>query len=97
MPKLTGHIVAFAVIHGIFLSLGEIGPENDFGLLASKSGPTAVCGKYYGAAAAVWKAGTFVGTLAFPQIIDAFLGDSTTAGTLDRLVLGTVSDHAVSV
>ena len=35
--KLTEHIAAFAVFYGIFLSLGEAGPGNNLGLLASKS------------------------------------------------------------
>lgn len=39
-----------------------IGPGNCLGLLAGKSGPTAVRGQYYGAAAAIGKVGAFVGT-----------------------------------
>ena len=73
--KLTEHIVAFAVVHGIFLSLGEVLPGNNSGLLTSKSGPTSVRGQYYGTAAAVWKAGAFVGTWVFSLIIDTFGGD----------------------
>jgi hypothetical protein len=38
------------------------GPGNCLGLLAGKSGPTAVRGQYYGFAAAVGKVGAFVGT-----------------------------------
>ena len=64
--KLTDHIAAFAVVYGLFLSLGEVGPGNNLGLLASKSGPTAVRGQYYGIAATVGKVGSFVGTWAFP-------------------------------
>ena len=70
--ELTEHIVAFSVVHGTFLSLGEVGPRNDFGLLVSKPGPTAVHGQYYGTAAAVQKAGAFVGTWAFSPIIGTF-------------------------
>lgn len=69
---LQDHIAAFAVIYGIFLSFGEMGPGNCLGLLASKSGPTAVRGQFYGTAAAVGKIGAFVGTWAFPPMISAF-------------------------
>lgn len=62
LRRLKSHIGAFAVVYGIFLSLGELGPGNCLGLLASKSGPTAVRGQYYGVAAAVGKVGAFVGT-----------------------------------
>ena len=68
--KLTNHIAAFAVVYGIFLSLGELGPGNCLGMLAAKSGPTAVRGQYYGFAAAVGKIGAFVGTWVFPPIIN---------------------------
>jgi hypothetical protein len=50
------------VVYGIFLSFGELGPGNNLGLLAAKTGPTAVRGQYYGFAAAVGKVGAFVGT-----------------------------------
>ena len=78
--KLTDHIAAFTVVYGLFLSLGEVGPGNNLGLLASKSGPTAVRGQYYGIAAAVGKVGLFVGTWASPPIIDASGDDITTRG-----------------
>ncbi|KAJ7183190.1 MFS Git1p-related glycerophosphoinositol and glycerophosphocholine permease [Mycena filopes] len=67
---LKNHIGAFAVIYGIFLCFGELGPGNNLGLLASKSSPTAVRGQFYGVAAAVGKVGAFVGTYAFPPMID---------------------------
>lgn len=38
------------------------GPGNCLGVLAAKTGPTAVRGQYYGFAAAVGKVGAFVGT-----------------------------------
>ncbi|KAF9451867.1 MFS Git1p-related glycerophosphoinositol and glycerophosphocholine permease [Macrolepiota fuliginosa MF-IS2] len=60
--QLTKHIAAFAVVYGIFLSFGELGPGNCLGLLASKTSPTAIRGQYYGAAAAIGKVGAFVGT-----------------------------------
>jgi hypothetical protein len=60
--QLKKKIAAFAVIYGIFLSFGELGPGNCLGLLASKSGPTAVRGQFYGVAAAIGKVGAFAGT-----------------------------------
>lgn len=60
--QLTVHVGAFAVVYGIFLSFGELGPGNCLGLLAAKSGPTAVRGQFYGMAAAIGKVGAFVGT-----------------------------------
>ncbi|BGP51111.1 glycerophosphoinositol permease [Rhodotorula kratochvilovae] len=70
--RLTEHIAAFAVVYGIFLSLGEAGAGDVLGLLASKSWPTAVRGQMYGLAAAIGKIGAYVGVWAFPAIIDAF-------------------------
>ena len=60
--RLTTEPAAFAVVYGIFLSFGEFGPGNCLGLLAAKSGPTAVRGQFYGVAAAIGKVGAFVGT-----------------------------------
>ncbi|KAJ7163975.1 putative metabolite transporter [Mycena crocata] len=70
--QLKKHIAGFAVIYGIFLCFGEFGPGNNLGLLASKSSPTAVRGQFYGTAAAIGKIGAFVGTWAFPPMIEAF-------------------------
>jgi len=70
--QLVVHPAAFAVVYGIFLSFGEFGPGNCLGLLAAKSGPTAVRGQFYGVAAAIGKVGAFVGTWAFPPMIAAF-------------------------
>ena len=50
---LTKHIAAFAVVYGIYLAMGEVGPGNCIGLLAAKSSATAVRGRFYGTAAAV--------------------------------------------
>ena len=86
--KQTNHFGAFAVIYGIFLSLRELGPGNNVGLLAAKSGPTAVRGQYYGIAAAVGKVGAFVGTWAFPPIIKAFGGADTTRGNTGPFWIG---------
>ncbi|KAI0671537.1 metabolite transporter [Trametes maxima] len=70
--QLTKHIAAFAVVYGIFLSFGELGPGNCLGMLAAKSGPTAVRGQFYGIAAAVGKVGAFGGTWAWQRIVDDF-------------------------
>ncbi|THH01037.1 hypothetical protein EW145_g6988 [Phellinidium pouzarii] len=101
--QLSKHIAAFAVVYGIFLSLGELGehmttnsaglhgaecPGNCLGMLAAKSGPTAVRGQYYGLAAAVGKIGAFVGTWAFPPMIDAFGGADTTRGNTGPFWVG---------
>jgi MFS family permease len=85
---LTRHIGAFAVVYGIFLSFGELGPGNCLGLLASKSGPTAVRGQFYGAAAAVGKIGAFVGTWVFPVIINDFGGSSSERGNTGPFWIG---------
>ncbi|KAF7548937.1 hypothetical protein G7Z17_g6725 [Cylindrodendrum hubeiense] len=66
--KIEQHIAAFAVVYGIFLSLGELGPGNNIGLLAAKTCATGVRGRYYGIAAAIGKIGAFVGTWVFPYI-----------------------------
>lgn len=64
-PSVVG---AFAVVYGIFLSLGELGPGNNIGLLAAKTCATGVRGQYYGLAAAFGKIGAFVGTYVFKHI-----------------------------
>ncbi|KAL7622313.1 glycerophosphoinositol permease [Parahypoxylon ruwenzoriense] len=64
-PSVVG---AFAVVYGIFLSLGEMGPGNNIGLLAAKTCATGVRGQYYGIAAAFGKIGAFVGTYVFKHI-----------------------------
>jgi hypothetical protein len=45
----------FVVIYGLFIALGELGPGDNIGLIASKTSATAVRGKYYGIAAAFGK------------------------------------------
>lgn len=62
------NIGAFVVIYGIFLSLGELGPGNNIGLLASKTSSTAIRGQYYGLAAAFGKIGAFSGSYALAAI-----------------------------
>ncbi|KAK3945623.1 MFS general substrate transporter [Diplogelasinospora grovesii] len=67
-PEMVG---AFAVVYGIFLSLGELGPGNNIGLIAAKTCATGIRGQYYGIAAAIGKIGAFVGTWVFPYIVAA--------------------------
>ncbi|KAG0705715.1 major facilitator superfamily domain-containing protein [Suillus ampliporus] len=86
--QLSQHVGAFAVVYGIFLSFGEFGPGNCVGVLAGKSGPTAVRGQYYGTAAAVGKVGAFVGTWVFPLIIDDFGGPSSAKGNTGPFWIG---------
>jgi len=86
--QLSKHVGAFAVVYGIFLSFGEVGPGNNLGLLASKTGPTAVRGQYYGIAAAVGKVGAFVGTWAFPPMIKAFGGPESVKGNTGPFWVG---------
>jgi MFS family permease len=66
-----GRIAVFAIAYGIFLSLGELGPGNNIGLVASMSFATGVRGQCYGVASAMGKVGAFVGTLVFPYITAA--------------------------
>ncbi|KAG6333558.1 hypothetical protein ID866_5533 [Astraeus odoratus] len=85
--QLTTHIAAFAILYGIFLSFGEVGPGNCLGVLAAKTGPTAIRGQYYGFAAAVGKVGAFIGTWVFPYIVDAF-GAGTARGDTGPFWIG---------
>ena len=70
------NVGGFIVIFGVFLSLGEIGPGDNIGLIASKTSATAIRGQYYGVAAAMGKVGAFVGTYVFP-IIQANAGGAS--------------------
>jgi MFS family permease len=71
------HVAGFAVVYGIFLSLGEVGPGDNIGLLASKTCATGVRGQYYAIAAAIGKIGAFIGTYIFPYIEGAGGSNST--------------------
>jgi len=73
------NIAAFAVVFGIFLSLGEVGAGDNIGLVASKTSATGVRGQYYAIAAAFGKIGAFVGTYVFPYIEAAGGNDVTSA------------------
>ena len=43
-------------------NINLVGPGNCLGMLAAKTGPTAVRGQFYGIAAAIGKVGAFAGT-----------------------------------
>ena len=80
----TAHVAGFVVVYGIFLSLGEAGPGDNIGLVASKTSATAIRGQYYAIAAASGKIGAFVGTYIFPIIQkNAPGGKSSTRGGQD--------------
>ena len=74
------NVGGFIVIFGIFLSLGEIGPGDNIGLVASKTSATAIRGQYYGFAAAMGKIGAFVGTYVFPIIQRNAGGEDSISG-----------------
>ncbi|KAI9818777.1 MAG: hypothetical protein M1827_007597 [Pycnora praestabilis] len=75
----SAHIGGFCVVYGIFLSLGELGPGDNIGLVASKTSATCIRGQYYGIAAAFGKIGAFVGTYVFP-IIEKKAPNATRSG-----------------
>ncbi|KAH3673234.1 hypothetical protein WICPIJ_009877 [Wickerhamomyces pijperi] len=64
------HIGGFTVAYGIFMTLGEFGPGDCIGLLASKTSATPIRGQYYGIAAAIGKVGAFIGTYCFTPLTD---------------------------
>lgn len=72
--SLMKNIGGFVVAYGIFTALGEFGPGDNIGLVASKTCSSAIRGQYYGIAAAVGKIGAFVGTKVFPAIANRFGG-----------------------
>ncbi|MCJ1262304.1 hypothetical protein MMC22_002174 [Lobaria immixta] len=78
----AAHVGSFVFVYGVFLSLGEVGPGNNIGLVASKTCATAIRGQYYAVAAAWGKIGAFVGTYVFPIIQSHAPGgaDSTRGG-----------------
>jgi len=66
-PKNIG---GFCVLYGIFLSLGELGPGDNIGLVAAKTCATPFRGKYYAFAAAIGKVGAFIGNYLYPLLVD---------------------------
>ncbi|KAL8728086.1 MAG: hypothetical protein Q9166_005611 [cf. Caloplaca sp. 2 TL-2023] len=62
------NIAGFIIVYGISLSLGEAGPGDSIGFIASKTSATAIRGQYYAIPAACGKLGAFIGTCIFPAI-----------------------------
>ncbi|KII95112.1 hypothetical protein PLICRDRAFT_48080 [Plicaturopsis crispa FD-325 SS-3] len=86
--QLRQHVSAFAVMYGIFLALGEVGPGNCLSLLAVKSGPTAVRGQYHGLAASIGKIGAFAGDWVFPALIKRVGGAESINGNIIPFLFG---------
>jgi MFS family permease len=80
------YVGAFVVIYGLFLALGEVGPGDNIGLIASKTSATAVRGQYYGIAGAMGKVGAFVGTYLFPIMQNRYESGSVRAGQVPFVV-----------
>ncbi|KAI6025572.1 hypothetical protein F5J12DRAFT_438563 [Pisolithus orientalis] len=86
---LTNHISTFAVVYGIFLSFGEVGPGSCLQVLAVKTAlMSCVNGQIYNIAAAIGKVGAFIGMWVFPQVIDAFGGSKTMKGIISLFWIG---------
>ncbi|KAI6140631.1 major facilitator superfamily domain-containing protein [Pisolithus tinctorius] len=77
---LNNHITVFALVYGIFLSLGELGPGNCLSVLAARTAPLAIREWFYGIVVAVGNVGAVIGIWFFPNIIDAFGGSKTMKG-----------------
>lgn len=91
-PKNIG---GFVVVYGVFLMLGEFGPGDNIGLIASKTCATGIRygfilppralltryrGQYYGVAAAMGKIGAFAGSYALDAIQKNAGDDKIAAG-----------------
>ncbi|KAF2194139.1 MFS general substrate transporter [Zopfia rhizophila CBS 207.26] len=62
------NVAGFVVVYGVFLALGEFGPGDNIGLVASKTCATGIRGQYYGIAAAIGKVGAFAGSYTLDSI-----------------------------
>lgn len=84
-PEYVG---AFVVVYGIFIALGELGPGDNIGLVASKTCATAVRGQYYGIAAATGKIGAFVGSKTLILMYNNYIaaGQTVKAGQYPFLI-----------
>jgi len=80
-PEYVG---GFVVIYGLFIALGEAGPGNNIGLIASKTCATGVRGQYYGIAAAWGKIGAFIGSKTLILLFDNYsaAGENIKAGQI---------------
>ncbi|KAF2848644.1 MFS general substrate transporter [Plenodomus tracheiphilus IPT5] len=74
------NVAGFVVVYGIFLALGEFGPGDNIGLIASKTCATGIRGQYYGIAAAIGKIGAFAGSYALDALQKAAGDDEIAAG-----------------
>ncbi|KAF1359134.1 glycerophosphodiester transporter [Lizonia empirigonia] len=74
------NVAGFVVVYGVFLALGEFGPGDNIGLVASKTCATGIRGQYYGIAAAVGKIGAFAGSYALDALQTAAGDDKNAAG-----------------
>ncbi|KAF2463102.1 MFS general substrate transporter [Lindgomyces ingoldianus] len=74
------NVAGFVVVYGVFLALGEFGPGDNIGLLASKTSATGIRGQYYGIAAAMGKIGAFAGSYALDTIQKNAGDDEIAAG-----------------
>ncbi|KAF2242258.1 MFS general substrate transporter [Trematosphaeria pertusa] len=74
------NVAGFVVVYGVFLMLGEFGPGDNIGLIASKTCATGIRGQYYGIAAAMGKIGAFSGSYALDAIQKAAGDDEIAAG-----------------
>ncbi|KAK4549562.1 hypothetical protein LTR36_006559 [Oleoguttula mirabilis] len=84
-PEYVG---AFVVVYGVFIALGECGPGDNIGLVASKTSATAIRGQYYGIAAATGKIGAFVGSKVLILMYDNYYnaGETVKAGQYPFLI-----------
>ena len=74
------YIAAFVVVYGIIPMLGETGPGDNIGLVASKSCATGIRGQHYAIAAAMGKIGAFIGRYVFPVFVDDGAGQDIAKG-----------------
>ncbi|KAI6165669.1 hypothetical protein EDD17DRAFT_1753863 [Pisolithus thermaeus] len=97
--QLTGQVAAFAVIYGIFLFFGEVGPGSCLRLLAARTGAPTIDGQIYVIATAVGKVGAFIGAwvdpsrltsdgYSLPQIIEGLGGSDTMKGNTAPFWIG---------
>ena len=68
--QISAILPLFVVFYGLLLSMGNFGPGNMLGLVATESYATGVRGTCYGISAAMGKAGAAVGTQVFQPIED---------------------------
>lgn len=84
-------VAAFVVVYGIFIALGELGPGDNIGLIASKTCATAVRGKYYGIAAAWGRVGAFVGSKTLVMLYNQYAdSDPVKAGQYPFFIASTL-------